>query len=118
MNPELQKVLAELAAKLGVTVDHLWGVLLYQAKVEAIFNGFLFALCVAYFIGGGRLLRKTYLRQLEDSYEPDEGWWMGLCIYLVIGFFVLIFMLIAAHDVITQTANPEFWALKQIIGGE
>ncbi len=34
MNPELQKALAELAAKFGVTVDHLWSVLLYQAKIE------------------------------------------------------------------------------------
>lgn len=105
-----------MAAKFGVSVEHLWQVLLYQAKIEAAFNGLIFALCAAYFIGGGIFLRKLYLRDMEYSDEVKEGWWLCLCIYVVIGVSVLIFMLIAAHDVITQTTNPEFWALMQILG--
>jgi len=34
MNDELQKELAGLAAKLGVSVEHLWGVLVRQAYID------------------------------------------------------------------------------------
>jgi hypothetical protein len=34
VNDELQKELAALAAKLGVSVEHLWGVLVRQAYID------------------------------------------------------------------------------------
>jgi len=36
MNDKLQNVLAELAAKFGTSVDHLWGVMLKQAVLSGI----------------------------------------------------------------------------------
>lgn len=124
MNPELQKALVDLAAKLGVTVDHLWGVLLYQAKIEAAFDGLIFVLCAAYFIGGVWLFRRAYLRLADDFDHDDSNWWFGLFLFCAVGLFlfcavgilVLMIMIAAAHGFITETVNPEFWALKQIIG--
>jgi len=36
MSEELNKQLAELANKLGVSVEHLWGVLIKQAYIDGI----------------------------------------------------------------------------------
>lgn len=116
MNPELQKALIDLAAKLGVTVDHLWGVLLYQARVDAAFDFLICVGCAIYFVVGGRLLRRLHQRVEEDDYGNEEPFWLGFSVYAGIGFFVLIVLLLSAHGFITETTNPEYWALKQILG--
>ena len=36
MNPELSKVLADLAAKLGTSVEHLWPVLVAERRLDSI----------------------------------------------------------------------------------
>lgn len=108
MNQELLNRLDALSAKIGVTVQYLWGTLLRQAHIEGYIQlawgiGEMIAICVLVRIGWKHI--KTW-----DDWMPA---------YLMAGFVVLIlfvFCCINLANFPTPLLNPDYWALSQILG--
>jgi TRAP-type C4-dicarboxylate transport system permease small subunit len=120
---ELTQLLQQLAGQLGTTVEFLWGVMVRQARVEAIYN--IVSLCITTILW---IASYWYIKwtcnvwrkwtEIDKIPEEDERY-----LHLVIvGFFgyvilaVITFVLIVhTKQTVTQLLNPEYWALKQIL---
>jgi hypothetical protein len=108
-----------LAAKLGVTAQYMWGVLLRQAYVTAYMDmasavvGLLF--CMA-----GAVSIKYALRYCLNKENQDYGdWSINGVIWLIVSSSVCCFgavaCLSAAFSAMTILLNPPYWALQQIL---
>ena len=113
---ELTKLLSQLAEKLGTTTEYLWGVLIKQARIEAI-TGILdiilfIALLIPFYIYI-KWFSKHY-RKLYDNDTEILHWFITVIvgIIMVIWFFVCICDI---NNIITALNNPEYWALKQVM---
>lgn len=104
MSDEILKRIDVLAGKLGVTVEHLWGVLLRQARIEMWMDLAWASIFAAATITAAFYVRRRYRE--DDSVDVEAIW------FIACG---LIFM-IAAQSAFKEWMSPEFWALKQIIG--
>ena len=114
MDPTTEKMIRELADKLGTTVEHLWGVLVRQAVVSSAVQLTLFALALLALIPWTiKLVRSTFgddpAWSSEDVVVPL--WAITGIVWLV----CLIFTLIWIPTAITTLINPEYWAFKQIV---
>lgn len=113
----LQRV-DQLAAKLGVTAEHLWEVLLRQARVElysaCLWAAVIFAAIVALSCLLPRLNRNR-TKENEKGYHRSDGpavlFYGNICLVA----FLLIILLNVVTTAITLAANPEYWALHQIL---
>ena len=128
MTPELQKQLADLAAKLGTTVEHLWGVLVRQAYVDGA-SSFLAASARVLFIvaliwAGARLWPKAkaaLVAATEDALRPP-GWFLVLSdvvVFILLALVTLANLQIIADNIfwmLSDFFNPEFYALHQLPG--
>lgn len=114
MNEEILKRIDLLAAKLGVTADHIWAVLVKQARVEAaewiIWSLFWFIL------SGACAYMSRWLYKLEKtgnrSHEVEEAYFLFAAVPSGIAFVIAAGCL---ANILTLFVNPEYWALKQIM---
>lgn len=113
MSPETNKLLEEMAAKLGVTVEHLWGVLVYQAPISATYCAIV--TLTSSLVG---------LAMVYSSYRAIKGW-KGVepespaapIVMIVGGVMVLlavISLLISGEMILAGFFNPEYWALERV----
>lgn len=122
MNEQLQKVLADLAAKFGTSVEHLWKVMIYQARISVVIDVIQYLIIIIV----GVILFRLHLRFNKQTNAATRVY--STCIYeesdatcwimVISGTVWLILALIAflsIGDSITAAFNPEYWALKQII---
>ena len=115
MNEELGRKLAELAARLGTTVEHLWGVLIRQAYIDGISSLFT-ALC-ALAVGFIALFLFFQVRGDREKYLGKYA--PAFAEYFILGIVLLFVLGIAGSNlywVITDFFNPEFYALRQLPG--
>jgi len=123
VNEQTNKLIEALAQKLGTTAEHLWGVLVKQARVELIVTAIEIPLmllamyiCFRYII---------YIFKLK----PEDGEIMDvLCapqtpiriVCFVSCWLILavcfIFICVNLEQIPTLIYNPEYWALKEILG--
>ena len=117
MSDELNKQLAALAAKLGVSVEHLWGVLVRQAYIDGLSSLVTVFFCAAaglgvlwfFFTGGGNAGTAETKEGFSLSTEPVE--------YMVLGTILFLLVLVAGNNfywVISDFFNPEFYALRHL----
>lgn len=115
MNDKIGELLQTLADKLGVTIDHLWAVLVAQVKNQIVENVIWYLVLLAYtvvlMIGRPQLFR--WLKK-QDEYSEWPVWvgFIGAGV-AVIGWAV------AADGISTFLAmfnNPEYVALKNVLG--
>lgn len=116
MNENTEKLIRELAEKLGTTAEHLWGVLIRQAPITAITDllesGILAAVCI---VGGKYLLR--WHKKLQESGDTDHPGFLMLYLgYLCLLVITIICVLCNVSEIANAFLNPEYWALKQIVG--
>lgn len=115
MSEELQsqvgRLLAELAEQLGVAVEVVWAALIRQAYVEF----------VIWLLGG--LLSIALVVELVKAHprlERGEGEPSFQEVVFAIASVIVVAMVVItlgeAYDAITGLLNPEYWALKEIIG--
>ncbi len=111
VDPEILKRLDALATKLGVTADHLWGVLVRQARVEFIVDAGLCLLWITVCFLTGWGLVKLYRS------EDDDKDFLVAAVWLLGGFFLIggLASLYYASELPGLIMNPEFWALKQVL---
>lgn len=119
MNEQTEKLVRELADKLGTTADHLWGVLIKQAPVSAVTSLLGGVAIFALLVYAWRFRAKKMAAETNKNY----GDWAGDSpisvisgMLLCIATFALV--LAAAGElplVLAGFFNPEYWALKQIL---
>ena len=116
MNEQTEKLIRELADKLGTTVEHLWGVLIKQAPITAVTDLLeCVMLAVVCIVGGKYLLR--WHRKLDGNCEADHpGLVMLYVVWVVMLIITIISVLTSVSEIANAILNPEYWALKQITG--
>lgn len=118
MNDQTLQALQALAAKLGTTVEMLWGVLLRQAVIEAvsavvwisIFAG-LSVIALLFVVKKTRTPESDYGRA-DWAEEAAFFAWAAWVVFTIIGAFVVAE---GVSQLLTVLFNPEYWALKQVL---
>jgi len=111
MDEKLFALIDQLAAKLGIVVEHLWGVMLKQAYISAIID---LSLLTAIWIGCVLLWKKYSSIPKPDSPDDDSK------IMLLLGCLFITAVVVAITPILlpstlTGLFNPEYWALQQIM---
>lgn len=122
MDDKYQQLIEVLAAKLGTTAEHLWGVLVRQAPISgAVDLVWCIAIAAAAWWWVALTKRKTTRPQkTEDDRYPRAEWedermamaWVGSLMAVA---FALICIIASAQGIVAAFANPEYWALKQLM---
>lgn len=118
MTENLTMLLSELAAKLGTTVEYLWGVMIAQAQVEiytfiGVFIAFLLSIGVLILTIAG--LNKYGLDDYSNPNTKGWGFIIFICISGVVVLTSLLVLISNFGDFITAINNPEYWALQEIL---
>ena len=108
MNDELIKLLNTLAVKLGVTAEHLWSVLLVQAKYQVLISVLQFALIFTLVF----LLRK-WVKKLKDA--NDDFFEPAFVGQMVVYLLVSVCLIDEIHTIFVCLFNPEYWAITQVL---
>lgn len=119
MTTELSNQLAELATKLGVSVERLWSVLVRQAYIDGLSSLCTILACAV--LAAGTLYAFFYLRRKYEAAEKKEFWSyppppLDL---LILGMALLALLVIASNNfywVISDFFNPEYYAFRQLPG--
>lgn len=110
MTDEIMKRIDALAAKMGVTGSHLWGVLIRQARIEGIEWLCWAALWISIASAGAYLAYRCHN-------SPDDNWDdpvpIGFCILASAICFLIGLGCIGGTPALFL--NPEYWALQQIL---
>jgi hypothetical protein len=101
MNEELNNRLAELASKLNVSVEHLWGVLVRQAYIDGISSLWTMR----------RKSQATPERERLSFYPPAP---MDLMLLGMVLLFLLLIAMSNFYWVVSDFLNPEFYALQHL----
>ncbi len=116
MNDKVAELLEKLATKLGVTVGHLWAVLVAQVRNQRIAwiveTLFVFALTAIFAV----ILKRYLARIADEDWDDHMGGVIG-CI--AVGIFLVIYwaVTIGGLDQFLATFNnPEYVALKNVLG--
>lgn len=117
MNKETVDLIKQLADKLGTTAEHLWGVLVKQAPISA---GIYLAIslivifiiiCIWYcFFNRFKIANKN--NEYIDLEERAMLFFLS-CIPTVIAVSFLSYTI---ENTLAGFFNPEYWALKEILG--
>jgi hypothetical protein len=116
MNEATTKLVEELAAKLGTTAEHLWGVLVRQAPISGVCDALVI---VAWIIGLAWALRlvrsKTEKPKTGYAEWGEEGALLAWLVWGITAAFVMIVAGACFADIVASLVNPEYWALKQVM---
>lgn len=107
---ELTKLLTNLADKLGTTVEHLWGVLVKQAKIEIMRRVMYLALSVVFIFGSIKLVTASISNLIESPY-----WWFGIIGGTIFGIIMIYALVDEIVMIKTLKDNPEYYALEEIL---
>lgn len=120
MNQNQSEVLQQLAERLGTSVEYLWSVLVKQAYIAAATNA-------VWLIVVGLLVVATYRAALRYSVEgkalrdergPFSNHEIPTLVSILLAVLCVALGLLFTNIVvvtITALANPEYWALQQIL---
>ena len=110
LSEEVLSKLDALAAKIGVTVEQVWLWVVKQQYVDAIY----YSITASIFIiitTTMMILTKKYWEKIEK--ESLEGFFVGVNIVVSI---ITIITISIALTAIPNVFNPEYWALKDLMG--
>jgi hypothetical protein len=121
MNEQTEKLLEQLANKLGTTSEYLWSVLLKQAPIFATVTLLqtLFLFFVGWFLWKvhKKLLSKPTGQDNADSYyEKYEIGAVFPMMLVTVGWgIMMINCFYCFGSIVSGYFNPEYWALKEIL---
>ena len=107
MNQETLKLIESLATKLGVTSEHLWGVLLKQERIDAMFA--LSGIIIFLFVILGLLLI-AFLNWNSKNLDEQKISLLAVGLFFSIGLFIY-----SSYSFVQPFFNPEYEALKKLI---
>lgn len=112
MTNETNKLIQELADRLGTTVEYLWGVLIQQAPIDACTKlTAILLLALALVVMAVYAYRKTW----SDEDSKDQVIAVVLVLAGMVGMITFLVSLGSIPSIISGLFNPEYWALKQIL---
>ena len=120
MSADLNNQLAELARKLGVSVERLWSVLIKQAYIDGFSSLVTTSVCVV--LG---IVTTCAFFQLRRKFKnaPDQQWAQpfGLLMepfgLVILGVVLLVIIAIGSDNLywaVSDFYNPEFYALRHL----
>lgn len=122
MDEKYRQLIEALAEKLGTTAEHLWGVLVKQAPISGAVDLVLCIVIAASAWWWAALVKRKTTKppKTDDDRYPYAEWsdeaaglsWIGAVIAVV---FALICIVGSAQGIVAAFANPEYWALKQLV---
>jgi hypothetical protein len=120
MSEDLNNQLAELARKLGISVEHLWGVLVRQAYIDG-FSSLATTLACG-ILGVVITLAFFYVRRkFKNSAARESAQPFGLLMepfgFVILGILLLLIIAIGSDNlywVVSDFYNPEFYALRHL----
>ena len=114
----LTELLEKLADKLGTTSEYLFGVLVNQAPISALYS----ALYLILVLLGGYLLYKlhiSFLKQDGNNCSLYSKYGVGIAIPMILSFIAWLVLFIkcfhSIENIMTGFLNPEYWALDEIM---
>ncbi len=120
LQEELLTRLDLLAAKLGVTSEHLWGVLIKQARIEVIESILTLIVVVMGILACAYFWRKIIEFSTFDGSDLRLGGSVGsIALNIFFSGLLLILSIGAFMDIMnipTLLFNPEYWALQKVLG--
>ena len=122
MDEKILHSINELASKLGVTAEYIWGILLRQAPISAINNFIIMAsFVIATILAIRYTIRKiTPPDATKENPHPYAEWNDETSVFalaevaLLVGVSALV-ILYLFPSFVSALVNPEYWALKQIL---
>lgn len=114
----IDAMLAELAEKLGTTIEHLWGVLLQQSFIFGISASLISMIMLAILIGVFYYLKKVGNERRKKDWECEyavDPLIIGWVFFIFIAIVFPIVILVTFYEVVTAFFNPEYWALQTIL---
>lgn len=116
MDDKYMKFIETIAAKLGTTVEHLWGVLIRQAPINGFVDIVQLVVLVIATIWYIKIVdRKTRSTPQTPVPEWDEAAPLAWFSAFICALFALLCIIVSIQDIVSAFANPEYWALKQLI---
>lgn len=106
-----------LALSLGTTVEHLWEVLVVQARVAILEESIL--ACILGILGflawkvRGKLARKIQSDDFDTYWETEVKTLMWITGILSFLFILIIGLTVSSFP--TKLLNPEYYALQQVL---
>jgi len=110
---EILKRVDALAAKLGVTADQLWGMLMKQASVE-LWSSLLWIMLLSLLLVASVFATSRAARRMAKDKDTANDFLLmiGGLLGIVVG---TIGIAVTLSAIPTLIFNPEYWALKQLI---
>ena len=111
MDANTPQLLAQLAAQMSTTVEHLWGVLIQQAFI----NGVVYSIMFVALVTASVLSIRWCMKQHAVRTYSEEA---RIVVYVLAGivtFFTFIFVTVEVPNIITAFLNPEYWALQKVL---
>lgn len=104
-----------MAARLGTTAEHLWGVLVRQAYVSSITNIVLLLILLA----AGSIMTHSGRMMDTDYYAANKAHRLKHLAIWAFGLFMMalwvILIMANGSDIVAGLVNPEYWALKRVM---
>jgi hypothetical protein len=110
----VNNIFTAIANKIGSTSDHLWQVLIYQQKIEAITK--IIIIGFTFLIGFSSGLYALFSKR--NFIDIKENFTRRLLFAIVGAIFSLIFIILTmtlSNKIITGLMNPEYSALQYIL---
>jgi len=122
MDEKFQQLIEALVAKLGTTAEHLWGVLVRQAPISGAVDLVLCVVIAAVTVWWVALVKRkttcppeTETNRYPEAEWRDEGAFLVWLVTVIFGVLALISVIGSAQGIVAAFANPEYWALKQLV---
>jgi hypothetical protein len=120
MTDQVMEILRLLAEKFGTTTEFLWGIMVRQAYVYGITAIICFLVTSILIFGWNWLWWRAEVD--EETSRRDKGDRMFAIFMCRLGGLFLMFLwtcffLSGMFEVTTALINPEYWAIKQVLGG-
>ena len=115
---KLTELLAQLAAKFGTTVEHLWSIMIRQAYISSILDIIFYILFIINIIACYKVYRYCYKTDKFDNsryYNNEETLYIPMFLWALLSVILIIVMCTSITSTITGLINPEYWTLKQIL---
>lgn len=109
MNDATDKLLRDLAEKLGTTIDHLWAVMVRGAIVEGWIALIFAILSLGGIVAAGFLLRSAFQEEEEPVGLAKGGIAAALLVALGVVFPINL------YNAIFYLGSPEYAALKLLL---
>jgi heme/copper-type cytochrome/quinol oxidase subunit 2 len=111
------KLLEQLAAKLGTTTEYLWHVLVEAQRINGVISLVELSIAIVFVIAAVKVFHYAWVyRSPENAGYGDDDWRMPvLAISGVVFTVALISVLVTLEWSLLEFTRPEYAALKEIL---